>query len=53
MFLVVEIYICSNMYVILQDIVNLNGPCYTILDYPSKGFVFVLQSDDLLSNFVK
>lgn len=40
-------------HVILQDLVNLCGPCYTTKDYPSKGFVFVLKSNDLLSDFVK
>lgn len=40
-------------YVILQDIVNLSGPCYTVIDYPSKGFVFILNKNDLISNFVK
>lgn len=36
-----------------QDVVNFSGPCYTILDFPSKGFVFILKSNELLSDFIK
>lgn len=41
------------LFNILQDIEHFSGPCHKIIDYPSKGFVFVLKSGDLLSNFVK
>jgi len=41
------------LFNILQDIEHFSGPCHKIIDFPSKGFVFVLKSGDLLSNFVK
>lgn len=46
-------YITLTLFNIFQDIEQFSGPCHKIKDYPSKGFVFVLKSNDLLSNFVK
>lgn len=46
-------YLQYKMYLEDCDIEHFSGPCHKIIDYPSKGFVFVLKSGDLLSNFVK
>ncbi|XP_025422131.1 GDP-D-glucose phosphorylase 1 [Sipha flava] len=46
-------YLFHRMYLEYCDLVKLSGPCHTILDFPSKGFVFILNSKDSLPNFVK
>ncbi|VVC29684.1 Hypothetical protein CINCED_3A003101 [Cinara cedri] len=46
-------YLPHKMYLETCDIEKLSGPCYTIVDFPSKGFVFILKPNDPLSDFVK
>lgn len=46
-------YLEYKMYLEYCDIEQFSGPCHKIIDYPSKGFVFILKSSDLLSDFVK